>query len=235
MTTNTTIPDQRSLADQIRDTLTLCRSFGYYDAADFIQNVWNRRVSRPADAQRGAVDGTEALCLALYGRGAEPTDYLGGAGAKMLYDAAERLSSATAWLIEYRNPQPAWWDGVRFTHDSLKAVRFARREDAERSVFAVDDQHRDDCVVTEHVWTSSAETGPADAQTDEERARREDDPRRVEAIRQVTAWLDALCECGHAKWQHEAPNIDCDSPCLECDCDSFDQAVLAASRNQEEK
>lgn len=103
-----------------------------------------------------AADGTEALCAALYGRRAEPRDYLGGANAKMLYDAASALSNlhGSAWLIEFRDPQPVWWDGVRFTPDSLKAVRFARREDAVRAVFAVDDEHRDGCVVTEHVWTS---------------------------------------------------------------------------------
>lgn len=95
-----------------------------------------------------AADGTEALCIALYGRKAEPGDYLGGANAKMLHDAAARLSSA--WLIEFNNSQ--WWDGVRFTSDSLKAIRFMRFDDAARAVFAVDDLHRDNCTVTEHRW-----------------------------------------------------------------------------------
>lgn len=36
-------------------------------------------------------DGTNTLCQALYGRDAEPADYLGGADAKMLHDAASRI------------------------------------------------------------------------------------------------------------------------------------------------
>jgi len=39
---------------------------------------------------RGA-DGTERLCRALYGRDAEPADYLGGSEARMLHDAADML------------------------------------------------------------------------------------------------------------------------------------------------
>ena len=36
-------------------------------------------------------DGTDALCLALYGLPAEPRDYLGGSEARMLHDAAAKL------------------------------------------------------------------------------------------------------------------------------------------------
>lgn len=39
-----------------------------------------------------APDGTDRLCLALYGRKAKPRDYLGGSNARMLHDAADRLT-----------------------------------------------------------------------------------------------------------------------------------------------
>lgn len=45
-------------------------------------------------------DGTERLCQALYGRSAKPADYLGGSNAKMLHDAADRLSVPVAGSIE---------------------------------------------------------------------------------------------------------------------------------------
>ena len=39
-----------------------------------------------------ALDGTDRLCRALYGRKATARDYLGGSDAKMLHDAADRLA-----------------------------------------------------------------------------------------------------------------------------------------------
>ena len=38
-------------------------------------------------------DGTDRLCMAVYGRPAEPRDYIGGANAQMLYDAADMIES----------------------------------------------------------------------------------------------------------------------------------------------
>lgn len=38
------------------------------------------------------MDGTDRLCMALYGRPAKPADFLGGADAKMLHDAATRIA-----------------------------------------------------------------------------------------------------------------------------------------------
>jgi vacuolar-type H+-ATPase subunit E/Vma4 len=38
-------------------------------------------------------DGTDKLCLALYGRLAKAADYLGGSNAKMLHDAADRIEA----------------------------------------------------------------------------------------------------------------------------------------------
>ena len=41
-------------------------------------------------------DGTDALCMALYGREPKMADMLGGSKAKMLYDAAERISAQSS-------------------------------------------------------------------------------------------------------------------------------------------
>ena len=41
-------------------------------------------------------DGTDTLCLALYGRPARPSDYLGGAEAAMLHDAARLIRTIRA-------------------------------------------------------------------------------------------------------------------------------------------
>ena len=38
-------------------------------------------------------DGTDRLCMAVYGRPAEPRDYIGGANAQMLYDAADMIEA----------------------------------------------------------------------------------------------------------------------------------------------
>ena len=47
--------------------------------------AWARRVPDSAD-------GTERLCLAVYGRPAQPRDFLGGSQAHMLHDAADAIA-----------------------------------------------------------------------------------------------------------------------------------------------
>ncbi len=47
-----------------------------------------------------ATDGTDALCLALYGRKAGPKDWLGGSQAKMLHDAAARIDRLQTRITE---------------------------------------------------------------------------------------------------------------------------------------
>lgn len=58
-----------------------------------------------------------------------------------------------AWLIEMPFEVPRWWEGSAWTTDSRRAVRFARREDAERArrewLPRVDSA---DAIVTEHQW-----------------------------------------------------------------------------------
>ncbi len=37
-------------------------------------------------------DGTDKLCQAVYGRAAKASDYLGGSEARMLHDAADKIT-----------------------------------------------------------------------------------------------------------------------------------------------
>lgn len=64
----------------------------------------------------------------------------------------------TAWLIE-QPPQPSgglphWWMGTThpapWSPDSLKAVRFCRRQDAEAALATLPDAHM--AFVSEHQW-----------------------------------------------------------------------------------
>lgn len=57
----------------------------------------------------------------------------------------------TGWLIELPGTQgmPVWWTAAGWTKDSLQAVRFCRREDAERTARGLSHP----CIaITEHVW-----------------------------------------------------------------------------------
>lgn len=58
------------------------------------------------------------------------------------------------WLIERRKPTPEWlfvpeWAGFDWTNDSLKALRFSRREDAEQILKMMESE---DAIATEHGW-----------------------------------------------------------------------------------
>lgn len=67
-----------------------------------------------------------------------------------------------AWLIG--GDGPVWWTGGGYTDDSLKAIRYARQQDAEkqiecwREVAALDAEFaelkidRDYLKATEHIW-----------------------------------------------------------------------------------
>jgi len=61
----------------------------------------------------------------------------------------------TAWLIESRfTPNPSWWMGTNhpapWTRDSLQAVRFARKQDAEAARVSLPEVHV--AFVSEHQW-----------------------------------------------------------------------------------
>ncbi len=71
----------------------------------------------------------------------------------------------SGWLIELGSNPPRWWEGrpsallgVRqadpFTPDAGQAIRFARREDAERAIgWLVQEGVREGCKATEHMWS----------------------------------------------------------------------------------
>lgn len=69
-----------------------------------------------------------------------------------------------AWLIEADTPieERRWWEGQLWTDDSLKAIRFARKQDAQGVIDAVNRMmHRIGADrwlkahPTEHVWLPS--------------------------------------------------------------------------------
>ena len=61
--------------------------------ADTIKNLVRSAPHENKAARQ--TDGTDRLCMAVYGRPAKPRDYIGGANAQMLYDAADLVSALT--------------------------------------------------------------------------------------------------------------------------------------------
>lgn len=73
--------------------------------------------------------------------------------------AAANPAPETGWLIELRGGPPQWWylgedgeDGQGWTSDSLKALRFARKQDAEAYIGNVG---WTEAFATEHEWATS--------------------------------------------------------------------------------
>lgn len=72
---------------------------------------------------------------------------------KSYTESKAMIHPETAWLVEsVKDGHPTWltivddkWD---FTADSLRAIRFARKEDAEMLLFP-------DTVATQHQWIGS--------------------------------------------------------------------------------
>jgi hypothetical protein len=74
-----------------------------------------------------------------------------------LCDAIEvRDSEETGWVIEHGRSDPSrpeYWAATGFDHDNLKAIRFARKEDAERVANCLgggfpEGYHR----IADHMW-----------------------------------------------------------------------------------
>ena len=68
-----------------------------------------------------------------------------------------QLQSETGWLIELRGQRPSWWalipdgeDGHSWTTDSLQALRFARRVDAEAYI---EETGWTEAFASEHQWS----------------------------------------------------------------------------------
>jgi hypothetical protein len=64
--------------------------------------------------------------------------------------------SDTAWLVELGSDPPQWFEGRsedNFVTDANEAMRFARREDAQRAIgWLVAPGVRRGCKATEHMW-----------------------------------------------------------------------------------
>lgn len=69
------------------------------------------------------------------------------------------MNDKTGWLIETGDHK--YWDGraadgTAFTSEHLEAVRFARKEDADRIINWLLEKHRVFLVAREHSWMTDA-------------------------------------------------------------------------------
>lgn len=66
------------------------------------------------------------------------------------------MAAERGWLIGKCN-EHVWWTGshiVPWSHNAHDAVRFSRREDAQRVLkFIIEEEHHTMYDVTEHSWT----------------------------------------------------------------------------------
>lgn len=99
-------------------------------------------------------------------------------------EKAEPVARETGWLLEWlHGTGPEWWtlansqgQGGYFAKDSIKALRFARKEDAQAYI---DDVGWTEIVPTEHEWSDPR---PANPSTVEPMRVREVDLATVEAV-----------------------------------------------------
>lgn len=85
---------------------------------------------------------------------------------KFLHETAQAIikrpkwpEAETGWLVERKMGVPHWWgrhtptledeDAFGWTDDSLRAIRFARKEDAEAYIEEVG---WNDVIASEHMW-----------------------------------------------------------------------------------
>lgn len=81
-------------------------------------------------------------------------DRAGEEGGEVSTNLEIILTPERGWLIEKDVTPPQWftvfsWEGFDWTDNSLLAIRFARREDAERIALMMEN---DDIKITEHQW-----------------------------------------------------------------------------------
>ena len=77
----------------------------------------------PMHPDNDAHDGTDKLCLAVYGRMPCARDYLGGSESKMLYDAAAALTSAKRVLQAIVDGQVIGADCAELAMQCLEDIR----------------------------------------------------------------------------------------------------------------
>jgi hypothetical protein len=104
------------------------------------------------------------------------------------------MAEEIAWLVEFPAQggsgiegcpgieRASWWIGdfgsypygpPRATHDSLQAMRFARKQDAEKAISVHADLRKRGAIATEHVWMdhTTPEDNPCGQALDELRAK----------------------------------------------------------------
>lgn len=89
------------------------------------------------------------------------------AGGTMVYHRGRCTKTDCGCLFYNPVGQPHWYDGIDWTTDHAKALRFARKVDAERAI-QICDWEGNWCGIkaTEHMWcASSSETTPPTAAT----------------------------------------------------------------------
>lgn len=59
-----------------------------------------------------------------------------------------------AWLIEHAlRPGPLYYAGVEWSTDHMKAIRYSRREDAQRAIMGLPDGGHLIGVAVQHGWS----------------------------------------------------------------------------------
>ena len=86
-------------------------------------------------------DGTERLCDALYGRNAKPSDYIGGANARMLHDAANWINDIQSMLRDDALVNSSGM--LRREHTSVQEARYAAIDDYRARLLAKIDERKD--------------------------------------------------------------------------------------------
>jgi hypothetical protein len=94
---------------------------------DFTMSTQPPPVAPSSVAPCSASDGTDLLCFALYGRRAEPTDWIGGSEAKMLRDAAKEIAVLRSRALVAVDAVGHWMPAMdhcdKTTADAIRALR----------------------------------------------------------------------------------------------------------------
>jgi hypothetical protein len=135
-----------------------------------------------------------------------------------------------AWLIEDEfAPQARWWcGGDVFSTDANSAVRFSRKEDADRVRLTTLARTEFPLVATEHGWHDETEASEQEKATlrAELQACRMSADQQIESYRNRITKMgqesadsrrdpenEANCECGHGVFDHLTPES-----CSKCGC-----------------
>jgi hypothetical protein len=66
------------------------------------------------------------------------------------------MSMSLVWMIEDRNaPRGRWWSGFGYSYEPNEAIRFARKEDADKVILTVLADEPYSLIATEHIWNDN--------------------------------------------------------------------------------